>query len=79
MEKIKKIKSQIDYLNNKSAEEYFNMRYKSIIEKIKELKILVNNLKGEFQNDKKNYGFSGSLGYVEDQLIEAVNFLKNEE
>ena len=79
MEKIKKINDKIKYLDYQSADNSYKENLNSINEKIVELKQLLKLHSDDFNKDTKNYGYAGDLGYVLEQLKEAVNFLKNEE
>ena len=77
MEKIKKINDKIKYLE--SADNSYNETLNSINEKMVELKQLLELHNSKFKEMLKDYGYVGDLEYVFQQLIEAVNFLKNEE
>jgi hypothetical protein len=58
------------------AEKAYDQRVKSCREKIKRVTDVLNKDEKEFKKDLKDWGYVGSLGYVEEQLDEILKFMK---
>lgn len=58
-----------------SAAEQFNERIKSTFEKLEVIKNQLQKFQIEQRSQPKNWGFSGSAGYVNEQLDNIIHFL----
>jgi hypothetical protein len=53
---------------NQSAQKLFNMRLEEFERNMDNVNSAVNNLKDKYQSNLKNWGYAGSLGYINEQL-----------
>ena len=62
-----------------NAQETFEKNYFEAIVRLAKVKNAIENMKKEFENtNKKNYGYTGSLGHVNEELKDIMNFLNVE-
>ena len=58
-----------------SAQESFNNRYAEFKQKITDINWSVNKMREEYRSDLRNWGYSGSMGYINEQLDNILEHL----
>jgi hypothetical protein len=58
-----------------SAQEDFNIKFEQTQEKLETIKVALDNFKADYQNDLRNWGYSGSMGHVNELLEEILEHL----
>lgn len=60
---------------SQSAQDAFNLKFKEFEEKLDIVKLAVNNMKEDYQSNLRNWGYAGSMGYVNEQLDDILAHL----
>lgn len=76
MKKFTKIEE--DLLREKiEAQERFDQNYTNALNKLEEIKSTLEKFKDEYQLNVENWGFAGSLGYVNEQLDAVLEHMES--
>ena len=57
------------------AQEAFDKGFKEANDKLLQIRVALENFKEKYQNDPRNWGYAGSMGYVNDKLDEVLGHL----
>lgn len=64
---------EIDLLNEAvGAQEAFDKSFKEANDKLLQIKVALEDFKTKYQNDPRNWGYAGSMGYINDQLNQVL-------
>jgi hypothetical protein len=61
---------------SQSAQDAFNLNFKEFEEKMDIVKLAVNNMKEDYQSNLRNWGYAGSMGYINEQLDNILQHLE---
>jgi uncharacterized coiled-coil DUF342 family protein len=75
MKKFTKIDEEL-LKESESAQNMFNMRFEEFKQKMDNINIAINNLKDEYQSNLRNWGYVGSMGYVNETLDNILEHLE---
>jgi hypothetical protein len=65
-----------DLLNEAiESQKSFNEGYENANNKLERIKTALDDFQSEFENDPRNWGYSGSMGHVNELLDEILGFL----
>ena len=53
----------------------FEQWFKDATDKLLQIKVALEDFKSKYQNDPRNWGFAGSMGYVNEQLDQVLSHL----
>ena len=57
------------------AQEAFEKSFTEASNKLMQIKVALEDFKEEYQNDPRNWGYSGSMGYINNQLDQILEHL----
>ncbi|MCK9417393.1 hypothetical protein M0Q97_12205 [Candidatus Dojkabacteria bacterium] len=61
---------------SQSAQDMFNLRIKEFEQKMNDIKLAVYNMKEDYQSNLRNWGYAGSMGYINEQLDNILQHLE---
>ena len=54
------------------AQEAFDKGFKEANDKLLQIRVALEDFKAKYQNEPRNWGFSGSMGYINEQLDQVL-------
>lgn len=57
------------------AQDAFDKGFKNANDKLLQIRVALEDFKDKYQNDPRNWGFAGSIGYVNEQLDQILEHL----